>query len=64
MCSPGDCVFRCASSLFAAPALSRAARSNWLQAHMHFRFYLLIAALLLIGLEAAYSLYQLAGFVL
>jgi hypothetical protein len=31
---------------------------------MHFRFYLLIAALLLIGLEAAYSLYQLAGFVL
>jgi hypothetical protein len=31
---------------------------------MHFRFYLMIAALLLIGIEAAYSLYQLASFVL
>jgi hypothetical protein len=31
---------------------------------MHFGFYLMIAALVLIGLEAIYSLYQLATFVL
>jgi hypothetical protein len=31
---------------------------------MHFRFYLMIFALLLIGLEAIYSLYQLAMFAL
>jgi hypothetical protein len=31
---------------------------------MHFGFYLLIAALVVIGLEAIYSLYQLAMFVL
>jgi len=33
-------------------------------APMHFRYYLMIAALFLIGLEAIYSLYQLAMFVL
>jgi hypothetical protein len=31
---------------------------------MHFRHYLMIAALFLIGLEAIYSLYQLVSFVL
>jgi hypothetical protein len=31
---------------------------------MHFGFYLMIAALVLIGLKAIYSLYQLATFVL
>jgi hypothetical protein len=31
---------------------------------MHFRYYLVIAALFLIGLEAIYSLYQLAMFAL
>jgi hypothetical protein len=31
---------------------------------MHFGFYLMIAALVLIGLEAIYSLYQLATLVL
>ena len=31
---------------------------------MHFRFYLMIFALLLIGLEAIYSLYQLVTLVL
>jgi hypothetical protein len=31
---------------------------------MHFGFYLMIAALVLMGLEAIYSLYQLATFVL
>jgi hypothetical protein len=31
---------------------------------MHFAFYLMIAALVLMGLEAIYSLYQLVTFVL
>jgi hypothetical protein len=31
---------------------------------MHFRSYLMIAVLFLVGLEAIYSLYQLAMFVL
>jgi hypothetical protein len=31
---------------------------------MHFGFYWMIAALALVGLEVAYALYQLAGFVL
>jgi cytochrome b561 len=32
--------------------------------YMHFGFYLLMVALVVIGLEAIYSLYQLATFVL
>jgi hypothetical protein len=32
--------------------------------HMHFGFYLMIAALVVMGLEVAYALYQLASFVL
>jgi hypothetical protein len=31
---------------------------------MHFGFYLMIAALVLMGVEVAYALYQLAGLVL
>ncbi len=31
---------------------------------MHFGFYLMIAALVLVGLEVVYALYQLATFVL
>jgi len=31
---------------------------------MHFSFYLMIAALVLVGLEVTYALYQLATFVL
>jgi hypothetical protein len=31
---------------------------------MHFSFYLMIAALVVVGLEVAYALYQLAAFVL
>jgi hypothetical protein len=31
---------------------------------MHFSFYLMMAALVLVGLEVAYALYQLAAFVL
>jgi hypothetical protein len=43
----------------------QAARSIWLQVpFMHFGFYLMMAALVLMGLEAVYALYQLASFVL
>lgn len=31
---------------------------------MHFSFYLMIAALILLGLQLAYAFYQLASFVL
>lgn len=34
------------------------------QALMHFSFYLMIAALVLLGLQLAYAFYQLAAFVL
>jgi hypothetical protein len=43
---------------------ARAARKNWFKVLMHFSFYLMIAALVLTGLEVAYALYQLASFVL
>jgi cytochrome b561 len=42
----------------------RAASSRRLQSLMHFRFYLMMFALFLIGLEAIYSLYQLVTLVL
>ena len=35
-----------------------------LKAPMHFGFYLMIAALVLMGVEVGYALYQLASFVL
>jgi hypothetical protein len=37
---------------------------SWFQALMHFSAYLMIAALLLLGLQLAYAFYQLATFVL
>jgi len=43
---------------------ARAARNIWFKVLMHFGFYLMIAALVLVGLEVAYALYQLASFVL
>jgi hypothetical protein len=62
---PGDPGFRCASRSFTALGASRAPQEIiGCKPTMHFRFYLMIAALLLIGIEAAYSLYQLASFVL
>ena len=44
----------------------RAGRKKHLVASpfMHFGFYLMMAALVLMGLEAVYALYQLATFVL
>jgi hypothetical protein len=33
----------------------------WLKALMHFSIYVMIAALIIMGLELAYALYQLAG---
>jgi hypothetical protein len=57
--------FRCASRSFTALGASCAPQEIiGCKPTMHFRFYLMIAALLLIGIEAAYSLYQLASFVL
>jgi hypothetical protein len=41
-----------------------AARKFGCDSGMHFSYYLLMAALVVIGLEAIYSLYQLATFVL
>ena len=40
------------------------ARNIWCKAFMHFGFYLMIAALVLMGVEVAYALYQLASLVL
>jgi len=39
-------------------------REIWFKVLMHFGFYLMIAALVLIGLQVVYALYQLATFVL
>jgi hypothetical protein len=44
--------------------LRGAARNIWCKAFMHFGFYLMIAALVLMGVEVAYALYQLASLVL
>lgn len=38
--------------------------SFWFKTFMHFSFYLMIAALVLLGVEVAYALYQLANFFL
>ena len=38
--------------------------SFWLKTFMHFSFYLMIAALVILGVEVAYALYQLANFFL
>jgi hypothetical protein len=52
-------------SLVSGPAQNCAGRKNiWCKALMHFGFYLMIAALVLMGVEVVYALYQLASFVL
>jgi hypothetical protein len=59
-------VFRC-SPAYDLPTPARTARRKQppiASPPMHFRFYLMIAVLFLIGLEAIYSLYQLVTFVL
>ena len=44
----------------------RAGRTSafWFKTFMHFSFYLMIAALVILGVEVAYALYQLANFFL
>jgi hypothetical protein len=48
----------------AASILGAAAAHISLKAPMHFGVYLMIAALVLMGVEVGYALYQLASFVL
>jgi hypothetical protein len=63
--SPGDCLFRTHWVWFTTLRDLRAGYQAFgCKRFMHFGFYLMIAALVLIGLEAIYSLYQLAAFVL
>jgi hypothetical protein len=63
---PGDHPFRMPTEFGSrAGAIPRARQQAFdCKPFMHFGFYLMIAALVLIGLEAIYSLYQLAAFVL
>ena len=41
--------------------LRKPRESIWFKILMHFSFYLMIAALVILGVEVAYALYQLAG---
>jgi hypothetical protein len=41
--------------------LRKPRESIWFKTLMHFSFYLMIAALVILGVEVAYALYQLAG---
>jgi hypothetical protein len=61
--SQGACLFR-VSRLKHGLALSGAGRNRYLavKSSMHFGYYLVIAALVLMGLEVLYALYQLATF--
>jgi hypothetical protein len=43
---------------------AQAAKISGFKSFMHFSFYLMIAALVLVGFEVAYALYQLTLFVL
>jgi hypothetical protein len=45
-------------------AAARLTANHRLKVLMHFGFYLMIAALVLMGLEVSYALYQLAGLML
>jgi hypothetical protein len=62
---PGDRPFRMRTEFGSRPCAIRARQEAFgCKFFMHFGFYLMIVALVLIGLEAIYSLYQLATFVL
>jgi hypothetical protein len=51
--------------LVSGPPQNCGGRKNiWCKAFMHFGFYLVIAALVLMGVEVVYALYQLASLVL
>ena len=62
--SPGARPFRRVSSLVDGLARDspRAAKGIGFKSGMHFGYYLMIAALVLMGLEVLYALYQLATF--
>ncbi|MDE2243122.1 MAG: hypothetical protein KGK01_11970 [Bradyrhizobium sp.] len=63
--SPGDDVFRRASSLVQnAGAIRAPQHAIGCKSSMHFGFYVMIAGLVLLGLEASYALYQLAALVM
>jgi hypothetical protein len=51
-------------SLVPAPCRCGPQGNFWAKAAMHFGFYLMIAALVLMGVEVVYALYQLANFFL
>jgi hypothetical protein len=55
---------RVLSSVFGLPHPRRPHDSIWFKPSMHFSFYLMIAALVILGVEVAYALYQLANFFL
>jgi hypothetical protein len=52
------------SSVFGLSRPRRPHDSIWFKPSMHFSFYLMIAALVILGVEVAYTLYQLANFFL
>jgi hypothetical protein len=62
--SPGACPFRRVSSLvYGLPRDPHGPRKALVSKfRMHFGYYLMIAALVLMGLEVLYALYQLATF--
>jgi hypothetical protein len=57
-----SCVPTCSD--FGWRLLAQAAKIFGFKSFMHFSFYLMIAALVLVGFEVAYALYQLTLFVL
>jgi hypothetical protein len=54
----------CADGCLSFAQNSSVQEGNWFQAFMHFSGYLMIAALVLMGLELAYTFYQLATIIL
>ena len=49
---------------FRSVASRRPQQRIWFETSMHFSFYLMIAALVILGVEVAYALYQLANYFL
>ena len=55
---------RVLNSVFGLPHSRRPQKAFGLNPSMHFSFYLMIAALVILGVGVAYALYQLANFFL
>lgn len=55
---------RVLSSVFGLSRPRRPQERIWFKPFMHFSFYLMIAAIVILGVEVAYALYQLANFFL